>query len=82
MTEHQLPPTEIQVFRNVVSATGRDPAAFTVDLHPDGQVHVTGPQGSAFYAPATWLSRFSRQLERGFFDGGAGSSPARIRTRD
>lgn len=80
MTDHQLLPTEIQVFRNVVSATGRDPAAFTVDLHPDGQVHVTGPQGSAFYAPANWLSRFSRQLERGFFDRGPG--PARIRTRD
>ena len=79
MTEHQLPPTEIQVFRNVVSATGRDPATFTVDLHPDGQVHVTGPQGSAFYPPANWLSRFSRQLERGFF--GPDGSAGRIRTR-
>jgi hypothetical protein len=31
-------------------------------------VHVTGPHGSAFYAANIWLARFSRHLERGFFD--------------
>jgi hypothetical protein len=81
MNEQPLPQSEVQVFRNVVSASGRDPAAFAVELHPDGQVHVTGPQGSAFYDPATWLSRFSRQLEKGFFDQGTRVPQAKIRTR-
>jgi hypothetical protein len=75
-----LPPAEIQVFHNVVSCSGRDPAAFAVELQ-DGQVHVTGPKGSAFYAPGNWLSRFSRHLERGFYDPLVENRPAPIRTR-
>lgn len=68
MNRCELPQAEVQVFRNVVSATGRDPAGFAVEMNPDGQVHVTGPQGSAFYAAPHWISRFSRHLERGYFD--------------
>jgi hypothetical protein len=60
---------EVQVFQNVLTASGRDPAAFAVEMHPDGRVHVSGPQGSAFYALANWISRFSRHLENGYFDG-------------
>lgn len=60
---------EVQVFQNVLTASGRDPAAFAVEMHPDGRVHVSGPQGSAFYASGNWISRFSRHLEKGFFDG-------------
>lgn len=77
MNRRELPQAEVQVFRNVVSATGRDPAAFAVEMHPDGQVHVTGPQGSACYAATNWISRFSRHLDRGFFDPRMQAAPAR-----
>ena len=82
MNRPELPHTEVQVFRNVLSASGRDPAAFTVEMHPDGQVHVTGPQGSAFYAAGNWIARFSRHLEKGFFDSAQAAAAARIRTRN
>lgn len=68
MNKLQVPRTEVQVFQNVISASGRDPAAFAAEMRQDGQVHVTGPHGSAFYAANIWLARFSRHLERGFFD--------------
>ena len=58
MNRCELPQAEAQVFRNVVGATGRDAAAFTVETRPDGQVHVTGPQGSALYGARHWISRF------------------------
>lgn len=65
---HQIPVIEIQVFRNLVRTSGRDPAAFIVDLQPDGQVHVRGPRGIAFYETENWIPRFSKHLERGFYD--------------
>ena len=72
----ELPAVEIQVFLNVVAASGRDPAAFAVALERDGQVHVTGPHGSAFYARGHWITPFSRHLQRGFFDSGAADPAA------
>lgn len=65
---HQIPVSEIQVFRNLVQASGRDPAAFRVDVQPDGHVHVRGPRGNAFYETGNWIPRFSRHLEKGFYD--------------
>jgi hypothetical protein len=72
----------VQVFWNVLSASGRDPASFAVEMDPDGQVHVTGPRGSAFYAAGTWLSRFSRHLEKGYFDPASQQPATRIRPPD
>src|SRR4051812_25885828 len=59
---------DIEAFRTLVTATGRDPGVFALALHPDGNVRVTGPRGTAFYPRADWLPRFFRHLERGFFD--------------
>lgn len=81
MNDLQVPQTEVQVFQNVISASGRDPAAFAAEMRPDGQVHVTGPQGSAFYAAGSWLTRFSRHLEKGFFDPATQSASVKTQAR-
>jgi hypothetical protein len=59
---------DVEAFRTLVTATGRDPADFQFELHPDGNVRVRGPRGTAFYSGSEWLGRFFRHLERGFFD--------------
>jgi hypothetical protein len=79
MDSPELPAAEVQVFLNVVAASGRDPGEFAVKLDSDGQVHVTGPRGSASYAAANWITRFSRQLQGGFFDPRAAPPPIRVR---
>jgi hypothetical protein len=79
MSGTELPPVEMQVFLNVVAATGRDPEAFAVAMDPDGHVHVTGPSGTASYAAGNWITRFSRQLQRGFFDPRSAPAPIRVR---
>ena len=63
-----IPSDENQTFHDLVVASGRDPAGFTVELHPDGHMRVMGPRGVAFYPQDQWLGRFSRHLEKGFFD--------------
>jgi hypothetical protein len=70
-SNHQIPVSEIQIFRNLVLASGRDPAVFTAEVQPDGHVHVRGPRGNAFYTAGEWIPRFSRHLDKGFYDAGA-----------
>lgn len=78
MTAPALPPSEVQVFRNLLAASGRDPAAFAVEIRSDGRVHVTGPQASACYAADNWITRFSRHLDRGYFDPAGDPSPIKV----
>lgn len=81
MPQQQVSPGEVLVFQNVVAASGRDPCAFAVELSAEGLVRVTGPQASACYAVPNWITRFSRQLESGYFDPRMGAAPVRVRTR-
>jgi hypothetical protein len=59
---------EQQLLANLLRASGRDPESFRVTLQADGLVRVTGPRGTAFYPRATWFTRFSRHLDKSFFD--------------
>jgi hypothetical protein len=59
---------ERQLLANLLRASGRDPDSFTAFLQPDGLVRVTGPRGTAFYPRDTWFTRFSRHLDKSFFD--------------
>ena len=52
----------------LLQATGRDPDSFSVTVQPDGLVRVSGRRGTAFYPRDSWLTRFSRHLEKSFFD--------------
>jgi hypothetical protein len=63
-----LPFDDIQSFQDIIRASGRDIADYSIELTPLGQVHVTGPNGTAFYPRACWMPAFSRHLERAFFD--------------
>lgn len=60
--------TERQLLANLLRASGRDPDSFTAVVQPDGLVRVTGPRGTAFYPRASWFTRFSRHLDKSFFD--------------
>jgi hypothetical protein len=59
---------ERQLLANLLRASGRDPDSFTAFLQPDGLVRVSGPRGTAFYPRDTWFTRFSRHLDKSFFD--------------
>jgi len=60
--------TERQLLANLLRASGRDPDGFQVVLQADGLVRVSGPRGTAFYPRETWFTRFSRHLDKSFFD--------------
>lgn len=59
---------EQQLLANLLRASGRDPHSFTAVVQADGLVRVTGPRGTAFYPRDTWFTRFSRHLDKSFFD--------------
>ena len=59
---------EHDLMARLLQARGRDPSGFKVDVQPDGLVRVSGPRGMAFYSRDNWLARFSRHLEKSFFD--------------
>ena len=59
---------ERQLLANLLQASGRDPASFHVSVQPDGLVRVSGPRGTAFYPRETWFTRFTRHLDKSFFD--------------
>lgn len=59
---------EHELLAQLLQARGRDPAGFKVDVQADGLVRVSGPRGMAFYSRDNWLARFSRHLEKSFFD--------------
>ena len=59
---------EHDLLARLLQARGRDPAGFKVDVQADGLVRVSGPRGTAFYSRDNWLARFSRHLEKSFFD--------------
>lgn len=63
-----IPSDEIQAFRNLIRDKGRDVADFTAVVSAEGQVHVRGPNGSAFYPRSCWIASFSRHLDRSFFE--------------
>lgn len=65
---HEIRPDERQLLANLLRASGRDPDSFTAVVQPDGLVRVSGPRGTAFYPRDTWFTRFSRHLEKSFFD--------------
>jgi hypothetical protein len=59
---------ERQLLANLLRASGRDPESFTAVVQSDGLVRVSGPRGTAFYPRDTWFTRFSRHLDKSFFD--------------
>jgi len=59
---------ERQLMANLLRASGRDPERFSVTAQPDGLVRVSGPRGTAFYPREAWFTRFSRHLDKSFFD--------------
>jgi hypothetical protein len=61
-------PNERQLLVNLLVASGRDPDSFTAVVQPDGLVRVSGPRGTAFYPRDNWFTRFSRHLDKSFFD--------------
>lgn len=63
-----IPPAENQLLVNLLIASGRDPGSFHASIQPDGLVRVTGPRGTAYYPRDTWFTRFSRHLDKSFFD--------------
>ncbi|TFZ02488.1 hypothetical protein EZ313_14590 [Ramlibacter henchirensis] len=63
-----ITPTESQLLANLLLASGRDPASFSAVVQPDGLVRVSGPKGTAFYPRDSWFTRFSRHLDKSFFD--------------
>ncbi len=65
-----LPDTEQNLLANLIRSTGREPGGFHVTLEADGFVRVVGPRGTACYPRENWITRFSRHLDRAFFDGG------------
>ncbi|MGZ5180507.1 MAG: hypothetical protein ACXWC2_08525 [Ramlibacter sp.] len=60
--------TERQLLFNLLLASGRDPESFSAVVQPDGLVRVSGPRGTAFYPRDSWFTRFSRHLDKSFFD--------------
>ena len=63
-----LHPNERQLLANLLRASGRDPESFRAELQSDSLVRVTGPRGTAFYPRESWFTRFSRHLDKSFFD--------------
>jgi hypothetical protein len=63
-----IPLDEIQAFQNLIRDKGRDVADFTAVLSAEGQVHVRGKNGSAFYPRSCWIASFGRHLDRSFFE--------------
>jgi len=59
---------ERQLLANLLRASGRDPERFSVATQADGLVRVSGPRGTAFYPRDAWFTRFSRHLDKSFFD--------------
>ena len=59
---------EQQLLANLLRASGRDPQSFSAEVQPDGLVRVSGPRGTAFYPRESWFTRFSRHLDKSFFD--------------
>jgi hypothetical protein len=75
--EH-LSTDEQQLLTHLIRSTGRDPGHFRVTLEPDGFVRIVGPRGTACYLRENWFTRFSRHLDRSFFDAGLPASRPRI----
>jgi hypothetical protein len=59
---------ERQLLANLLRASGRDPDSFSAVVQADGLVRVSGPRGTAFYPRESWFTRFSRHLDKSFFD--------------
>jgi hypothetical protein len=63
-----ITPDEHELLARLLQARGRDPGSFKVFAQADGLVRVSGPRGTAFYSRDNWLARFSRHLDKSFFD--------------
>lgn len=63
-----ISPDERRVLADLLRAKGRGANSFTAVVQPDGLVRVSGPRGTAFYPRDHWLERFSRHLDKSFFD--------------
>ncbi|WBY01170.1 hypothetical protein PE066_17140 [Ramlibacter tataouinensis] len=68
MTQPDLRPDERELLATLLRARGREPGSFSAALQRDGLVRLSGPRGTAFYPRDTWLTRFSRHLDKAFFD--------------
>jgi hypothetical protein len=72
-----MPAAEAEAFEQAVRASGRDPAAFRVQVFEASpacgamrRVHVVTCRAAAQYEASTgtaWTRNFARHLERGFF---------------
>lgn len=77
MSATDLRPDERDLLASLLRARGRDPASFRIALQADGLVRLSGPRGTAFYPRDSWPARFSRHLDKSFFDAAVPPSPAR-----
>ena len=68
MTCNDLRPDERELLANLLRDRGREPGSFSAVVQPDGLVRLSGPRGTAFYPRDTWFTRFSRHLDKSFFD--------------
>ncbi len=68
MTRADLRPDERELLASLLRDRGRDPGSFSIALQPDGLVRLSGPRGTAFYPRDSWPMRFSRHLDKSFFD--------------
>lgn len=68
VTQADLRPEERELLANLLRARGRDSDSFKAVVQADGLVRLSGPRGTAFYPRETWITRFSRHLDKGFFD--------------
>ena len=66
---------QTRLLRSVVRLNGGDPDQFRAAFTSDGGICVLGPCAAAFYPVDAWLTRFTRHLERGFFQPGPGGGP-------
>ena len=58
---------QTRLVRSLVRLNGGDPEQFRAAFTSDGGICVLGPSAAAFYPVEAWLTRFTRHLERGFF---------------
>jgi hypothetical protein len=64
--------SQTRLVRSLVRLNGGDPQQYRATFTSDGGICVLGPCAAAFYPVDAWLTRFTRHLERGFFQPGAG----------
>lgn len=77
MPATDLRPDERDLLASLLRERGRDPGSFRIAVQADGLVRLSGPRGTAFYPRDSWATRFSRHLDKSFFDASVPPPPVR-----